>query len=215
MNNKYPTVQRNLALEYSSKELLELSRKDTPERYKRRLELGATRVISAEIDYETGNAVIKLITHDHDQEIQVEDFVDLVAAEILDKYKDGVPRTALMRIVKVAIRLLLEHGDILVDCDCEDYKYRFNWLAKQYGFALRDRIQGFDYNPDISNPRQVGGICKHITKTLARESQWADQASRKLINEILAYDEFLNIVIQKDTEPMEEDPVLFDDDYEK
>lgn len=201
------------ALEYSSKELLALSRKETPDRYARRLELGPTKVIDARLDYKTGNAIIELITHDHEQTLQIEDFIDLVAAEILSKYKNGVKRTDLMRIVKVAVRLLLEEGDVLVDCDCEDYKYRFNWLAKQYGFALIDRVVGFNYKPDISNPRQIGGICKHITKVLARSSQWADQASRKLINEILQYETFLDLVIEDVADP--EDEVVFDDEFDK
>lgn len=198
--------------EYSSKELLELSRKDTPERFQRRLLLGRTRVTSATLDYETGNAIIELNTHDHDQTIEIEDFIGLVAEEILTKYKDGIPRTQLMRIVNVAIRLLLEDSDILVDCDCDDYKFRFNWLAKQYGFALRDRIQGYDYEPKKTNSRLAGGICKHLTKCLSRESQWAEMASRKLINQLLEYDTFLDIIIEPDPEP---DEVLFDEDYDK
>jgi hypothetical protein len=200
-------------LEYSSKELLELSKYDTPERYQRRLLLGPTRVVNAYIDYNSGNAVVSLTTHQHEQSLEVEDFVGLVADEILSKYKDGIPRNQLVRIVKVAMKLLLEEGDILVDCDCEDYKYRFNWLAKQYGFALTDRIIGYDYKPENSNPRLNGGICKHITKCLSRESQWADSASRKLINDLLKYDKFLNMIIMDEDD--EDDEILFDDDYEK
>lgn len=198
-------------LEYSSRELLDLSRHDTPERYKRRLEIGPTKVIDSSIDYDTGNAIIRLITHDHEQELQVQDFVGLVAEEILTKYKDGIPRTQLVRVVKVAMRLLLEHGDILVDCACPDYKYRFNWLAKNYGFALRDRIVGYDYPPDKANPRKIGGICKHITKCLSRQTQWSDQASRKLINQLLEHDKFMATVILPDKV---DDEVLFEEDYE-
>jgi len=192
-------------LEYSSKELIELAKKDTPKRYERRLELGPTKVSSVSLDYKTGNAVILLTTHNHEQHVEIENFIDLVAAEIIEKHADGIRREDLMRIVNVAIRLLLEEGDILVDCDCEDYQYRFNWIAKQYGFALLDRIRGYDYAPDQSNPRYAGGICKHITKVLTRESQWAEMAQRRLINEILKYKEFNNIPILPDNSVPEEE----------
>ena len=205
-------------LEVSSKELLALARKDTPARYKRRLELGPTKVTKAELNYENGNAVITLITHNHEQTVEIENFVDLVAEEIMEKHADGIRREPLMRIVNVAVRLLLEEGDILVDCDCEDYKYRFNWLAKQYGFALLDRIRGYDYAPDKSNPRYAGGVCKHVIKVLSRESQWAEMAARRLINEILKLKEFKEIPILtgnepvKPVEPIEQPPEEVDAD---
>lgn len=199
-------MRRKIVLEYDSKELLALVKRDTPERYKRRLDLGSTKVLSAKLDYKSGNAVIRLMTHNHEQSVQIEDFIGLVSEEIIEKHSKGIRREDLMRIVNVAVRLLLEEGDILVDCDCEDYKYRFNWLAKQYGFALLDRIRGYNYAPDISNPKKLGGICKHITKVLARESQWAEQVSRRLINEILRYKEFAGVKIISGTAWPEEKP---------
>ena len=192
-------MKHNIVLEYSSKELLALSKRDTPERFKRRLDLGATKVMSATLDYKTGNAVITLLTHRHEQRVQIEDFIDLVSEEIIEKHSKGIRREDLMRIINVAVRLLLEEGDVLVDCDCEDYKFRFNWLAKQYGFALIDRIRGFNYAPNKANPKKLGGICKHITKVLSRESQWAEAVSRKLINEILKYKEFAGVPIVSGT----------------
>jgi hypothetical protein len=80
-------------LEYSSKELVDLSKSDTPNRYNRRGSIGRSQVVSADIDYSTGNAIIKLNTHDHIQTIEMEDFVGLVSDEILSKYKDGATWT--------------------------------------------------------------------------------------------------------------------------
>lgn len=173
-------------LEYNAKELIALARKETPKRYGRRLEIGPTRFVGADIDFEvTGNAIIYLETHKHMHIVELEDFVDLVAEEIIEKHGNKVLRPDLMKIINVAVRLLLESGDILIDCDCEDYKYRFNWLAKQYGYAKQDRILGYDYAPDIANPGKIGAICKHTIKGLTRQSEWGPRASRTLINIIL------------------------------
>lgn len=203
-------------LEYSSKELVDLSKSDTPNRYNRRGSIGRSMVVSADIDYSTGNAIIKFNTHDHIQTIEMEDFVGLVSDEILNKYKDGVPRQDIVRIVKVAVRLLLEEGDILVDCDCDDYKYRFNWIAKQYGYALTDRIKGHNYAPRQTNPNLKGGLCKHLIRVLSRMSDWTDTASRLLINDLLSYDKFLDLLIKNSDDDQEvsdiDDKILNDTD---
>lgn len=195
-------------LEYSSKELLALAKKETPKRYQRRLEIGPTRVIGAEIDFDkTGNAIIYLETNKHTHLVEIENFVDLVADEIIEKHGNQVTREELMKIVNIAVRLLLESGDILIDCDCEDYKYRFNWLAKQYGYAKKDRIIGYDYAPDIANPGKIGAFCKHTIKGITRQSEWGPRASRILINIILKNKELRDIEVVDIRQP-EPEPEL-------
>lgn len=184
-------------LEYSAKELIDLAKVDTPSRYKRRQSLGTPKVKSAHVNYNTGSAVITLETHDHVQQLILEDFVQLVADEVLSHLDNRTPRSEIVKLVKIAVKLIITDGDILVDCDCDDYKYRFNWIAKQYGYAARDRIQGHNYSPDRTNPKLRGGLCKHLIRVLSRPTYWNDTAGRLLINDLLKNKEFVSQINDK------------------
>lgn len=184
-------------LEYSAKELVQLAKVDTPNRYQRRMDMGTPKVVDAKVNYETGAAYITLRTHDHDQLVVLEDFVQLVADEIIDNLDDKVQRNDIIRLTKLAVRVIIESGDILVDCDCDDYRYRFNWLAKQYGYAAKDRIKGYNYKPDKTNPKLRGGLCKHLITVLNRISYWSDAASRKLVNDLSHNREFISMIDDK------------------
>ena len=197
--------QSESILEFTAPELVQYSKSDTPTRYARRLKIARPKVTTARLIYSTGDALIELLVNDREVSILVEDFVGLVADELLDNYKDGIKRSELVRLSIQAIRLLLEHGDILIDCSCPDYKYRFNWIAKQYGYALRNRIQGHNYSPDLANPQLKGGLCKHLFKALSRMSDWTDAASRRIINDLLAFDGFLELVGVMDDEELDKE----------
>lgn len=184
-------------LEYSAKELVQLAKVDTPNRYQRRMDMGTPKVIDAKVNYETGAAYITLMTHDHEQLIILEDFVQLVADEIIDNLDDKVQRNDIIRLTKLAVRVIIESGDILVDCDCDDYRYRFNWLAKQYGYAAKDRIKGYNYKPDKTNPKLRGALCKHLITALNRITYWSDSASRKLVNDLSHNREFIKMIDDK------------------
>jgi len=49
--------------------------------------------------------------------------------------------------------------DIKVDCNCERFLFTWNYALNQVGAAIKDRTNGDA--PDITNPGQVPGICKH------------------------------------------------------
>lgn len=53
-------------------------------------------------------------------------------------------------------------GDIKVNCTCDDFKYRFRYVADQYGASTRKESRP----PKITNPELDGAICKHITYLL-------------------------------------------------
>jgi hypothetical protein len=50
------------------------------------------------------------------------------------------------------------NGDVFVNCDCPDYKYRFKYVASQYDFAIRKEKRP----PRHTNPNYDGTICKHL-----------------------------------------------------
>lgn len=184
-------------LEYSAKELVDLAKSDTPKRYRRRQSLGIPKVKDAYINYNNGSAVIVLDTHDHVQKIILEDFVQLVADEVISKIDNRTSRRDIVKLVKLAVNIIVNSGDVLVDCDCDDYKYRFNWIAKQYGYAATDRVIGHNYAPKITNPKLKGAMCKHLIRVLSRTSYWSDTACRKLINNLIVNQKFIQLINDK------------------
>lgn len=181
-------------LEYSARELVNLAKSDTPNRYLRRQSLGTPKVKSAYVNYNNGSAIITLDTHDHVQQVILEDFVQLVADEVLNHIDSSTTRNDIVKLVKLAVKVIIQDGDVLVDCDCDDYKYRFNWIAKQYGYAAKDRVQGHNYAPKITNPKLKGAMCKHLIRVLSRITYWNDTASRLLINDLVNNREFVKLI---------------------
>jgi hypothetical protein len=58
-------------------------------------------------------------------------------------------------------------GDVecIVDCDCEDFRYRWAWVDKQHGSSEvgpSSMNQAFNQAPCITNPSGSPGLCKHI-----------------------------------------------------
>jgi hypothetical protein len=59
----------------------------------------------------------------------------------------------------------LEKIACLVDCDCEDYRYRWAWTNKQRGSSVvgsKSLNQATNRAPKITNPRGKSGLCKHL-----------------------------------------------------
>lgn len=59
----------------------------------------------------------------------------------------------------------LQHIPCEVDCTCPDYRYRFAWVNKQRRagrVGAGTMNQAHNRAPNITNPRRVPGLCKHI-----------------------------------------------------
>jgi len=65
-------------------------------------------------------------------------------------------------------KLSLENTDVLLRCNCPDFRYRFSWynhLDKSlYGStAKKYHSKGIG---SVANPMQMEGMCKHLMKTI-------------------------------------------------
>lgn len=54
-------------------------------------------------------------------------------------------------------------GPLRFDCDCEDHRYRFRYIATVGKWAAGRAETGF---PKITNPRLVGVACKHVVRVM-------------------------------------------------
>jgi hypothetical protein len=61
-------------------------------------------------------------------------------------------------------KLSAEDTDVLVRCDCNDFKWRFNFfnhLDKSLQGPKRKKYEAL-YNPGSANPTESPGLCKHL-----------------------------------------------------
>lgn len=62
----------------------------------------------------------------------------------------------------------LKDNDVLVRCNCEDFKWRFNFTDYEdeslYG-KVRKKYEA-KYSPGSSNPLEMPGMCKHVMKLM-------------------------------------------------
>lgn len=71
---------------------------------------------------------------------------------------------------------------VKVGCDCERYKFFWNYALLQRDAAVRDRTNGEP--PVVTNPEEIPGICKHgiiALRLLIRDNpRWVPPATTKL-----------------------------------
>lgn len=63
-------------------------------------------------------------------------------------------------------RLSLESTDVLLRCNCNDFKWRFNyynWVDKSLYGTKRSKYESLGGPP--ANPKHLPGMCKHLMKT--------------------------------------------------
>lgn len=63
-------------------------------------------------------------------------------------------------------KLNYQNNDVLVRCNCEDFKWRFchtNYLDHSLFAKNRKKYEAI-YRPGIANPTESPGLCKHLMK---------------------------------------------------
>ena len=64
-------------------------------------------------------------------------------------------------------KLSLENTDVVLRCNCADFRWRFNWydhLDKSLYGRKRAKYESKGIGPP-ANPLELPGICKHLMKT--------------------------------------------------
>ena len=158
--------------EITRKNMVGKTKVQSPDRYNKRLHYHAT---GYDIDFE------KLLSSDFIvAKIDVGDYICTVAYKgVLSKLVDIVEKTPrhysnLQAVIK-ALNQSIDETDILIDCDCGDFKYRFAYWATKYGYKYG---KPETRSADVRNPDdKLGAMCKHLTSILANKKWLTKLAS--------------------------------------
>lgn len=80
-----------------------------------------------------------------------------------------------------AVTQSIDETDILVDCSCDDWKYRFSYVASKHGYKYG---KPETRPPNVTNPDDdKGSMCKHLTMLLANK-RWLVRLS-SIVNDFI------------------------------
>lgn len=177
-------------LEISRKNLVGKTKKQSPQRYKRKVNYRAKAFDGIDVNelFNTGELVIR---------VPVGDYICTVAYDNIFKElwkvvtAQNIPQITLQSCIK-ALQRSIDNQDILVDCQCPDFKYRFSYWATKYGYKYGKP----ETRPaKITNPHDsIGAMCKHLTCLLANK-RWLVKLAVSL-NKVIQdnYDELENVM---------------------
>lgn len=163
MNNSYLN-------EYTRKRLLDKSKKDTPERYKRRTDSSDDwsiyRIGILELSV-SDDLYIYFKVHSYRVGLRIIDFKPVLLQYLNGKYKSDKTKA-----IKKAVDHAIRYNHIQTACDCSDFKYRYAYMATLKGYGLDTD----ETRPATkTNPNNKGGLCKHQIKILNFPSRWIPQ----------------------------------------
>lgn len=107
-------------------------------------------------------------------------YYDYIASEYTTPPK-SIKRSELRKVVQLALRSVLDNGELGLYCSCPDFKYRFAYLAtvNQYNFSPGSAQ---DIPALIRNPDNQGSGCKHLVRVLTMTSKWQPQVVTAITN---------------------------------
>lgn len=153
--------------EYTRKRLLDRSKKDTPDKFKRRTDSGKNwrldRVGLLELA-STDDLYLYFTVKDYKVAIKIIKYKPVLMQYINGRYKND-----LNKAIKKSLDAALKKNHIQVSCTCSDFKYRYAYMATIKGYGLDTN----ETRPaKKTNPNNLGGLCKHQIKILSIPSLW-------------------------------------------
>lgn len=151
--------------EISRKNLVGKTKSQSPDRYNRRLGYHAKSYKGIDVERLLNDDIIII-------KVPVGDYMCTIAYKGVLKHllevlkKQPKPNVTLQSVIK-ALSDAFDDTDILVDCTCPDFVYRYAYWATKYGYKYGKP----ETRPsDITNPDdKLGAMCKHLTALLANK----------------------------------------------
>lgn len=173
---EYRVPSHSSLLEISRRNMVGKTKVQSPQRFNKRLHYHAK---GFDIDFE------RLLKSDFIvANIAVGDYICTIAFKgVLSKLADLVEKTpkhyANIQMVIKALNQSIDETDLLVNCTCPDFRYRFAYWATKFGYKYGDP----ENRPsDITNPDdKLGAVCKHLT-TLLSNKRWLSKLASVLNN---------------------------------
>ena len=164
--------------EFTRKQLITKSKSPGFNRYKSRTqvtnqEVEIDRVGLLELTSQSSDLDVYFVVHGYRVSIRFVNFMRRVKL-LLERSKY---RNDLRAVITLALNQTIDHNNVLINCSCPDFYYRFSYTAtiKGFGFNTNQLIPAF-----IRNPKNKGSGCKHIIKVLNAPSVW----KRKVISAV-------------------------------
>lgn len=180
----------SIYVEVDRKNLVGKTKKQSPARYARRIGYKplSFRSISFDQLFKKDQFVINVPVGEYICTIAFKGLMEQIKYVLKHQPK---PNLTLQTVIK-AISRAVDAEDILVDCTCPDFVYRFAYWATKYGYKY-----GKPENrpAKITNPNDsIGSMCKHLTALLSNKKWLVKVAS--IINEFIkAYpDDFIDFI---------------------
>ena len=181
-----------LLLEKNRQELLSKQKRETPERIER---AGAYSVSQINID---PTALLSdwlvITTNISGNSHTYTDFITFknVITDLIEIAKVDSKHYVNSKLIIRSIKRSLDKQDIYISCDCDDFKFRFNYWATQGEFKW-GKLQNSN-GKEIRNPHNnMGCMCKHLY-ALLRSNNFLDKVSDKIMRTIMAN---LDILVKK------------------
>lgn len=165
--------------EYTSSDLLGVSKQDTPRRFARRTQntnnwkyLGAV--------FQGRSLLIRFEVNGHKVNILVLNY-KVILNKFLQAEKvlsvEELTYRKLRRVIDKSLLFSLSSNNIQVSCDCEDFRYRLAYVAtkKKYGFEVSETRPA-----KVTNPKNKGRLCKHLITILNAPSRWRSRVTTSI-----------------------------------
>lgn len=196
MSGKYGVSNHSNIVEISRRNIVGKNKSLSPDRFNKRLQYHATS--AGDID------ASRLIRDDVlVAKVPVGDYVCTVAFQgviktLLDVLKtQPKPNVNLQSVIR-ALNRAIDDTDILVDCTCPDFRYRFAYVATKFGYKFG---QPETRPSKKTNPNdKLGATCKHLSALLSNKRWLVKLAS--VVNEIIKKYQY-NIMDKYDLSPEE------------
>lgn len=162
----------NILNEITRKNLVGKSKKQSPDRYNRRL--GYTPKSYKGIDtsrlFNDDIIIIQVPVGDYICTVAFKGMLEHLKA-VVDK--QPTPKVTLQSVIR-AMNIAIDDTDLLVDCTCADFKYRFAYWATKYGYKYGKP----ETRPSkITNPNdKLGAMCKHLDALLGNK-KWVTKVA--------------------------------------
>lgn len=173
-----------LLLEKNRQELLSKQKRETPERVQR---AGAYSVSQINIDPSALLSDWLVITtnisgnsHTYTDSIAFKN----VMTDLIELAKVDSKHYVNSKLIIRSIKRSLDKQDIYISCDCDDFKFRYDYWATQGKFKW-GKLQNSN-GKGIRNPHNdMGCMCKHLY-ALLRSNNFLDKVSDKIMRTIMA-----------------------------
>ena len=158
--------------EISRKELVAKTKVQSPARYNKRMEYNIRQIKSVDFDelLNTGRLVVETLVGDYDVTIAFDDFLGCLSYIVSRQSKHNCTLQSVTRAIMMAV----ESDEVLTDCTCGDFKYRFAYWATKYGYKYGEPQ---NEPANVRNPEDnIGAVCKHLTMVLSNKRWMAKVA---------------------------------------